>query len=38
MTWREEYLRSQGVEVVVLDDAKAEGLLRDWIDENRTAW
>ena len=38
MSGREEFLRSQGVEVVVLEDAKAKVLLTNWIDKNRDAW
>src|SRR3954452_17331756 len=34
----EDYLRSRGVEVIVLDDEECVGMMRDFIAENPTLW
>jgi len=34
----EQWLRSNGVEVVVLDDLETKTMFKDWIDANPTLW
>lgn len=34
----EEYLKARGIEVVVLDDAECQALMKKFIDENPFIW
>jgi cytosine deaminase len=38
MTGREEYLRSHGIEVIVLNDEKCEKLMTDFINDQPHVW
>ena len=38
MNGQEDYLRQQGVELVILDDEKCKTMLSKWIEEHKSYW